>query len=120
MSNDPAKLAYFAGLYKSVQSAGGAVAWSVDGLDTRRWLSFRLFGDLHILAYMNIFISTWVLLTVGLILAIPMVMVRVKEHTDFADETIARMDENGRVRDVPEVVEKAGELSKEGKAEGGL
>jgi len=30
------------------------------------------------------------------------------------------MDENGRVRDVPEVVEKAGELSKEGKAEGGL
>lgn len=35
MSNDPAKLAHFAGLYKSIQSAGGAVAWRMDGLKER-------------------------------------------------------------------------------------
>lgn len=35
MSNDPAKLAHFTGLYKSIQSAGGAVAWRIDGLKIR-------------------------------------------------------------------------------------
>lgn len=30
MSNDPSKLAYFAGFYKSIQSAGGAIGWAAD------------------------------------------------------------------------------------------
>jgi hypothetical protein len=65
---------------------------------------------------MNIFISTWVILTIGLICALPMLIVRVKEHTELADETIARMDENGRVRDVSEVEEKDAGLAETGKA----
>jgi hypothetical protein len=67
-------------------------------------------------AYMNIFISTWVILTVGLLFALPMLIARVKEHTDLADETITRMDESGRVRDVSEIDEKDGGLAKAGEA----
>ncbi|KAI0761154.1 MFS general substrate transporter [Trametes elegans] len=73
MSNDPAKLANFSGFYKSLQSAGAAGVWRADGAK---------------LPYMNIFISTWVLLVVGLVFALPMIHMRVKETTDEADETL--------------------------------
>ncbi|KAK7041798.1 hypothetical protein VNI00_009087 [Paramarasmius palmivorus] len=88
MSNDPAKLAYFAGFYKSLQSAGAAVVWRADAVG---------------LSYMGIFLSTWVLLVAGLLFALPMIHLRVKDHTDMEDEVIARMDSSGRVRDIDEV-----------------
>ncbi|KAG7090640.1 hypothetical protein E1B28_009742 [Marasmius oreades] len=88
MSNDPAKLAYFAGFYKSLQSAGAAGVWRADAVQ---------------LPYMGIFISTWVLLVAGLLFALPMIHLRVKDHTDFEDETIARMDRSGRVLDMDEI-----------------
>lgn len=34
------------------------------------------------------FISTWVLLVAGLVFALPMIHLRVKNHTDLADETL--------------------------------
>jgi hypothetical protein len=37
---------------------------------------------------MDMFISTWVLLVGGLLFALPMIHMRVKNHTDFADETM--------------------------------
>ncbi|PFH48206.1 hypothetical protein AMATHDRAFT_180859 [Amanita thiersii Skay4041] len=83
MSNDPAKLAYFAGFYKSIQSAGAAGIWRVDAQQK---------------PFMDVFISTWVLLAAGLVLALPMVHFRVKDHTELKDETVARMDEHGRVQ----------------------
>jgi hypothetical protein len=55
---------------------------------------------------MNIFISTWVLLVAGLVFALPMLYLRVKEHTDLQDETLARMDDSGRVLGVQEAQEK--------------
>ncbi|KAI0717507.1 MFS general substrate transporter [Cerioporus squamosus] len=73
MSNDPAKLANFSGFYKSLQSAGAAGIWR---------------GDAMKLPFMNIFISTWVLLVAGLIFALPMIHMRVKETTEEADETL--------------------------------
>ncbi|KAA1469677.1 MFS general substrate transporter [Dentipellis sp. KUC8613] len=78
MSNDTAKLAYFAGFYKSIQSAGAAGVWRADAVK---------------LPYMNIFLSTWCLLVGGLIFALPMIYLRVKDTTDDADETIAHLDE---------------------------
>ncbi|KAF8341709.1 MFS general substrate transporter [Amanita rubescens] len=69
MSNDPAKLAHFAGFYKSIQSAGAAGMWAADARGR---------------PYINIFISTWVLLVAGIIFALPMVYFRVKDHTDEA------------------------------------
>lgn len=37
---------------------------------------------------MNIFLSTWVLLVAGLVFALPMIHMRVKDHTDLADEVV--------------------------------
>jgi hypothetical protein len=45
-----------------------------------------LFENLHLPAYMDIFVSTWVLLTAGLIFVLPMLIARVKEHTDLAED----------------------------------
>lgn len=66
---------------------------------------------------MNMFLSTWILLAAGLVFALPMIHLRVKEHTDIADETLyvayvlklfeatiniepnrARMDTSGNIR----------------------
>lgn len=82
MSNDPAKLAYFAGFYKSIQSAGAAGVWRADAMKV---------------PYMNLFLSTWVLLIAGLIFSLPMIHLRVKDHTDVEDEVLAHMDEFHRV-----------------------
>jgi len=88
MSNDPAKLAHFTGFYKSIQSAGGAGAWRADAVKT---------------PFMNMFISTWVLLVAGLVFALPMIYMRVKEHTDIIDETLLRMDDSGNLLDPTQV-----------------
>ncbi|KAI0317919.1 MFS general substrate transporter [Amylostereum chailletii] len=82
MSNDPAKLAYFAGFYKSIQSAGAAGIWRADAVK---------------IPYMNIFLSTWALLVAGLVFALPMIYLRVKNHTDPEDEFIAPMDDEERM-----------------------
>ncbi|KAF5355794.1 hypothetical protein D9756_004298 [Leucocoprinus leucothites] len=73
MSNDPAKLAYFTGFYKSLQSAGAAGAWRADALQ---------------IPYMNMFISTWVLLAAGLVFSLPLLVMRVKNHTSSSDDNL--------------------------------
>jgi MFS family permease len=78
MSNDSAKLAYFTGFYKSIQSAGGAASWRADAVGV---------------PYMNLFLSTWALLVGGLVFLLPMIFLRVKNHTDVEDEVIAKMGE---------------------------
>ncbi|KAF9258581.1 MFS general substrate transporter [Marasmius fiardii PR-910] len=77
MSNDPAKLANFIGFYKTIQSVGNAGVWRADAV--------------HI-PYMNIFISTWVLLVTGLIFALPMIHLRVKDHTEAQVEVDGKME----------------------------
>ncbi|KAF5361662.1 hypothetical protein D9758_007317 [Tetrapyrgos nigripes] len=81
MSNDAGKLAHFVGFYKSLQSAGAAGIWRADAVG---------------LPYMNIFISTWVLLVAGLLFALPMLYLRVQNHT--VEEII--VEDVGRVRTV--------------------
>ncbi|KAF5377198.1 hypothetical protein D9615_006471 [Tricholomella constricta] len=88
MSNDPGKLAHFTGFYKSFQSAGGAGVWRADAVKT---------------PFMNVFISTWALLVGGLVFALPMIYMRVKERTELSDEVLARMDDSGRIRVAAEV-----------------
>lgn len=108
MSNDPAKLAHFAGfcvsrlwlsLYiswrpllsdKSIQSAGAAGMWAADA-HHQPWVG-KYSGSFimsHLLCrFINIFISTWVLLVAGILFALPMVYYRVKDHTDPEDEAL--------------------------------
>jgi UDP-N-acetylmuramyl pentapeptide phosphotransferase/UDP-N-acetylglucosamine-1-phosphate transferase len=73
MSNDPSKLAYFAGFYKAIQSAGAAGNWRADAVKT---------------PYMTIFISTWVVLVAGLLFTLPMIYLRVHDHTDPEEDTM--------------------------------
>ncbi|PBK79883.1 hypothetical protein ARMGADRAFT_102562 [Armillaria gallica] len=82
MSNDPSKLAFFAGFYKSIQSAGAAEIWRADAVK---------------IPYMNMFISEWALFVGDLVFALPMVILRIKNHTDLDDETIARLDDEGHI-----------------------
>ena len=64
LSNDPRKLAYFAGFYKGIQSAGNAVAWALDS---------------HEVSYAAEFGSCWGMCGIGLLLALPIVFKKVKE-----------------------------------------
>ena len=64
LSNEPRKLAYFAGFYKSIQSAGAAVIWRVDALK-------------H--PFQAIFASSWGLCGAGLIVALPIVWYKITE-----------------------------------------
>jgi hypothetical protein len=82
LTNNSRKLANFAGFYKGIQSAGAAVIWSMD----RRGIAF-----------MNIFASCWALLAGSLIIALPLILLKVQdtvsleEDIKFSDETIAEV-----------------------------
>jgi hypothetical protein len=79
ISNNSRKLANFAGFYKGIQSAGAAIIWRLDG---------------YKVPYMNLFISCWVLLSGSLVLALPVMLWKIKdtvpveEDLRFTDETI--------------------------------
>ncbi len=79
ISNNSRKLANFAGFYKGIQSAGAAIIWRLDGLK---------------IPYMNIFASCWILLAGSLVVALPVMLLKIKdtvpveEDLKFTDETI--------------------------------
>jgi hypothetical protein len=83
MSNDPSKLAYFTGFYKSIQSVGSVGSWRIDAVKT---------------PFVNLFASTWALCGAGLLFALPMIYLRVRDTTELADEANLRMDEDGHVQ----------------------
>ncbi len=78
LSNSSRKTALYAGFYKGIQSAGAAIVWRLDAIK---------------IPYMNLFISSWVLLIASLIFAVPVIFMKVVEHTNeeedlkFSDET---------------------------------
>ncbi|GAB7363435.1 hypothetical protein MBLNU230_g3710t1 [Neophaeotheca triangularis] len=69
MTNNSRKLANFAGFYKGIQSAGAAIIWRLDGLDNPP-------------PYMNLFASCWALLTGSLLIALPVIIIKIKDHAD--------------------------------------
>jgi len=80
MTNNGRKLANFAGFYKGIQSAGAAIIWSIDNRK---------------IPYMNEFASCWALLAGSLLFALPVILMKVRDHVPieedlkFSDETIA-------------------------------
>ncbi|KAF2860333.1 MFS general substrate transporter [Piedraia hortae CBS 480.64] len=84
ISNNSRKLANFAGFYKGIQSAGAAIIWRLDGLDSPP-------------PYMNIFASCWALLAGSLIVAAPVMLLKIKDTVPVEDD-IKFTDE--RVEDV--------------------
>lgn len=79
ITNNSRKLANFAGFYKGIQSAGAAIIWRLDGIGA---------------PYMNLFISCWVLLAGSLVVALPVMILKIKdtvpveEDLKFTDETL--------------------------------
>jgi hypothetical protein len=79
LTNNGRKLANFAGFYKGIQSAGGAITWSLDD---------------HGIAYMTMFASNWGLLVGSLVCALPVILWKVKDTVPieqdvrFTDETV--------------------------------
>lgn len=139
MSNDPAKLAFLTGFCKGCCTVYSSFYWppafrqiptvsrSSSDLESRcseKPVSqlFATYSSGLVLIvcprFMNIFISTWTLLAVGLLLALPMIYIRVKDHTELVEETMYvhiylvflcrywsyldrwRMDDSGHIRDV--------------------
>ncbi|KAB8073595.1 MFS general substrate transporter [Aspergillus leporis] len=78
LTNNGRKLANYAGFYKGIQSAGAAGMWRLDAEAT---------------SYMIEFASSWGLVAGSLIIAAPVILFKIKEHTDveadlaFSDET---------------------------------
>lgn len=79
LTNNGRKLANFAGFYKGIQSAGNAVASRIDAKKA---------------PFINEFASNWGLLAGSLILAAPVILLKVRdsvpleEDLKFSDETI--------------------------------
>ena len=79
ITNNSRKLANFAGFYKGIQSAGAAIIWRLDGLKT---------------PYMDLFASCWILLAGSLVVALPVMILKIKdtvpveEDLKFTDETM--------------------------------
>ncbi|KAL8755512.1 MAG: hypothetical protein Q9199_003593 [Rusavskia elegans] len=82
ITNNSRKLANFAGFYKGIQSAGAAIIWRLDGLQNSPP------------PYMNLFASCWALLAGSLVIALPVMILKIKdtvpieEDLKFTDETI--------------------------------
>lgn len=93
LGNSGRKLANVAGFYKGLQSAGAAVMWSLDD---------------HNLAYMSEFASNWGLLSGSLLIAAPVVFMRIKD-TVPVEEDLKFVDEN--IEDVlpPGAIDQKGE-----------
>ncbi|KAK7751963.1 hypothetical protein SLS62_006106 [Diatrype stigma] len=68
-----------AGFYKGLQSAGAAVFWRLDGLKT---------------AYNIMFAATWATCAASLLIAAPIIFIKIKDTTaieedlKFSDETV--------------------------------
>ena len=94
ISNNGRKLANLAGFYKGIQSAGAAIIWRLDGLDTPP-------------PYMNLFHSCWILLVGSLICIAPIMFLKIKntvpreEDLKFIDEPLEDVNVVKPVVDVP-------------------
>lgn len=80
LSNSGRRSANYVGFYKGIQSAGAAVMWSLDANN---------------MSFMDELISNWVLLAGSLLVAAPVIFLRIKDHVTveedlkFSDETLA-------------------------------
>lgn len=71
LSNSGRKSANFAGFYKGIQSAGAAIIWAIDG---------------HKTSYDAMFGSSWGLLAGSLIIAAPVIFIKIKDHVTVEED----------------------------------
>jgi hypothetical protein len=73
LSNSGRRSANYVGFYKGIQSAGAAVMAS---LDSRH------------LSYKKEFISNWVLLSVSLVVAAPVIFLKIQDHISVEEDLV--------------------------------
>lgn len=78
LTNNARKLANFAGFYKGIQSAGAAIAWRLDNLGT---------------PYVNMLVSCWALLGGSLLIALPVILFKVKNELEEEEDLFAINEE---------------------------
>ena len=71
LTNNSRKLANFAGFFKGIQSAGAAIMWRLDSMNT---------------PYMNIFASCWALLAGSLLFALPVILFKIKDQVPLEED----------------------------------
>jgi hypothetical protein len=71
MTNNSRKLANYSGFYKGIQSAGAAVIWRLDGLK---------------ISYMSEFASSWGLLAGSLVIALPVMLMTIKDTVSLEED----------------------------------
>lgn len=90
LSNNPKKVALYAGFYKGIQSAGAAIAWRLDAIA---------------IPYMNLFASSWALVQGSLVIAIPLLWFKITDHTDAMQDgldNVVGLDEIEAVKSTTE------------------
>src|SRR6266849_2012015 len=101
MSNDPRKLAYYVGFYKSIQAAGAAI---ISALDANKY------------PFVNLFASCWALMAGALLCALPVFLWRIKD-TEVVDSDVEDFNEKTMVPTGPMgVMAVAGEMAERGDA----
>lgn len=76
LTNDSRKMAYFAGYYKGIQSAGAAVVWRLDAI---------------MVSYAGIFGSSWGLMVIGLIFTLPVLVLRLRVTEEVSEGDIVEI-----------------------------
>lgn len=84
-SNNPKKVALYASFYKALQSAFAAIVWRLDALE-------------H--SYMTMFASSWGLVIGTLLIAAPVILFRVTEHTDVEEDGILDIMDDTELKSV--------------------
>ena len=79
LTNDPFKLARFAGMYKAVQSAGGAGSFGMDAVLT---------------PLLNEHLASWIMMLFSFIPAI--FVIRTIKETNYEDEKVVYVDDVAR------------------------
>jgi len=98
LTNNSRKLANFAGFYKGIQSAGAAITWRLDDLGV---------------PYMNMFASNWGLLAGSLLIALPVILLKVEDTVSlekdlqFTDETLEDVAPTAQLKGSEHLDEKA-------------
>lgn len=85
MSNNPKTTALYAGFYKGLQSAGAAIAWSLDARPV---------------PYMDLFASSWALVNGSMIIGIPLIWFMITDHTDIEKDGITNIVDDSELKSI--------------------
>ncbi|KZT07911.1 MFS general substrate transporter [Laetiporus sulphureus 93-53] len=97
LTNDPFKLARFAGIYKAIQSAGGAGSYGMDAVST---------------PFLNELLASWIMMLASFPLAF--LVLRTVKETNYDDEQMVYVDDvQNRVMEEGAQDAEAGSIAKE-------